>query len=70
MSANEIEKNSGKMEKRDDDLNDYLGGLALLALIGGGLFAYWAATSPKAKTFIGGGLAATGAKMIKDNWNK
>ncbi|MCX7944550.1 MAG: hypothetical protein N2746_08590, partial [Deltaproteobacteria bacterium] len=58
-----------ELDRRDrgegwDEVDEFLKYVGLAALVGGGLFAYWMYKSPKAKTFIGGGLAATGAKMI------
>ncbi len=67
MSDKDLEN---RIKDEDTSVDDFLKGLGIAVLIGGGLLAYWLATSPKGKTFIGGGLAATGAKMIKDNWNK
>lgn len=59
-----------EIEKKNDDEIGLFEKIGLLALIGGGLLLYYIMTSPKAKTFIGGGMVATGAKIIRDNWDK
>lgn len=56
-----------------DNYDEFLKKLGITVLIGGALLAYGAYrffTSPKGKTFIGGGLVATGAKIVRNNWRK
>jgi hypothetical protein len=64
------EKDIKKVNEGDKEFDDFLKTVGTVALVGAAAAAVILAVSPKARSFIWGGLIGMGAKGMRDEWNQ